>query len=129
MPRKKAAPPAPDVAVLTEAEAQIELERLAHEIRRYDEAYYQEDEPLVSDAEYDALVARNAAVEAQFPALVRPDSPSHRVGAAPSRGFKTAEHLAPMLSLDNTFSDEDVVEFLLRVRRFLRWPAEQPLDV
>jgi DNA ligase (NAD+) len=125
----KKSSPAPDVAALTEADAQIELERLAHEIRRYDDAYYQQDAPLVSDAEYDALVTRNAAIEAQFPALVRPDSPSHRVGAAPSRGFKTAEHLAPMLSLDNTFSDEDVVEFLLRVRRFLRWPADKPIDV
>jgi DNA ligase (NAD+) len=104
---------------LSEAEARAELERLAREIARHDELYYAQDAPEISDADYDALRQRNAAIEARFPALVRPDSPSRRVGAAPVAAFGKVRHAVPMLSLGNAFNDEDVVDFISRVRRFL----------
>lgn len=107
------------VTTLTEAEAAAELARLAELIAHHSEAYYQEDRPHISDAEYDALVARNAAIEAAFPQLVRADSPSFRVGAKPAAGFAKITHSKPMLSLDNVFSDEEAREFVARVRRFL----------
>ena len=107
------------VAELGEGEAAAELERLAAEIARHDEAYYQKDAPEISDAEYDALRRRNAELEAQFPDLKRPDSPSERIGAAPAGGFAKVRHSRQMLSLDNVFTDEEVGEFLDRVRRFL----------
>ena len=109
--------PVPD---LTEAQAEAELARLAAEIAAHDRRYYQEDAPSLSDAEYDALRVRNAAVEARFPALVRTDSPSRRVGAAPTGRFPKLRHRVPMLSLDNAFSETDVTEFIDRIRRFLR---------
>ncbi|MGC8477181.1 MAG: NAD-dependent DNA ligase LigA, partial [Acetobacteraceae bacterium] len=92
--------PVPD---LTEAEAAAELARLAALIAHHDAAYHGRDAPEITDAEYDALRARNAAIEARFPALVRPDSPSLRVGAPPEGGFAKARHLLPMLSLRNVF--------------------------
>ena len=92
-------------------------------IARHDEAYYREDAPVISDAAYDALRQRNSAIEERFPDLKRADSPSDRVGAAPARGFAEVEHVVPMLSLDNAFDDDDVAEFLQRVRRFLNWPT------
>jgi DNA ligase (NAD+) len=104
---------------LTSAEAEKELDRLAKEIAEHDRRYYQQDAPSVSDAEYDALRRRNAEIEARFPLLVRPDSPSHRVGAKASERFAKVTHRVPMLSLDNAFSDEDVADWLARVRRFL----------
>jgi DNA ligase (NAD+) len=104
---------------LTSTEAEKELDRLAKEIAEHDRRYYQQDAPSVSDAEYDALRRRNAEIEARFPLLVRPDSPSHRVGAKPSAKFAKVTHRVPMLSLDNAFSDEDVADWLGRVRRFL----------
>ena len=104
---------------LTRDEAAVELERLAGLIAEADAAYYQEDAPLMTDAEYDAARQRNAAIEARFPDLKREDSPSDRVGAAAHEGFAKAAHAAPMLSLDNAFSDEDVEEFAARIRRFL----------
>ncbi|MCB2081211.1 MAG: NAD-dependent DNA ligase LigA, partial [Rickettsiales bacterium] len=91
---------------LTEAQATEELARLAAEIAAHDQRYYQEDAPVVSDAEYDALRMRNAAIEARFPQLVRQDSPSLRVGAAPSEKFGKVKHRIPMLSLGNAFSEE-----------------------
>jgi DNA ligase (NAD+) len=109
---------------LTESEASAELAYLADEIAGHDIRYYQDEAPTVSDAEYDALKQRNAAVEARFPALVRENSPSLRVGAARSEKFAPVEHGVPMLSLDNAFSEEDAVEFEARVRRFLRLPDE-----
>jgi DNA ligase (NAD+) len=104
---------------LTSAEAEKELDRLAREIAEHDRRYHGEDAPTISDADYDALRRRNAAIEARFPLLVRPDSPSHRVGAKASEKFAKVVHARPMLSLDNAFSDEDVAEFFGRVRRFL----------
>jgi DNA ligase (NAD+) len=108
------------VADLTEAQAKAELKRLAAEIAAHDKRYYQQDAPTVTDAEYDALRRRNAAIETRFPELIRADSPSQRVGAAPTGKFKKVRHAVPMLSLDNAFSDEDVIDFVARIRRFLR---------
>jgi DNA ligase (NAD+) len=108
------------VADLSEVQAKAELKRLAAEIAAHDKRYYQQDAPTIADAEYDALRRRNAAIEARFPELVRPDSPSQRVGAALTGKFKRVRHAVPMLSLDNAFSDEDVLDFVARIRRFLR---------
>ena len=106
-------------ALLSETEARKELARLAVEIRLADAAYYKEDDPHLSDAEYDALRQRNTEVETAFPHLKRKDSPSDRVGAEVSDAFSKVAHGVPMLSLDNAFSDEDVAEFVGRIRRFL----------
>jgi DNA ligase (NAD+) len=118
-----------DIAVeaLTEQQATAELEWLAEQIAAHDRRYYQEDAPTVSDAEYDALRIRNAAIEARFPALVRPDSPTSRVGAAPARGFAKLRHAVPMLSLDNAFSQSDVLDFVGRIRRFLKLAPDEPI--
>jgi DNA ligase (NAD+) len=115
------------VAELSEAQAKAELIRLALEIGTHDKRYYQEDAPSVTDAQYDALRKRNAAIEAHFPKLVRADSPSKRIGAAPSRGFAKVRHAVPMLSLDNAFADEDVVDFVSRIRRFLKLGDDEPI--
>jgi DNA ligase (NAD+) len=104
---------------LTSAEAEKELDRLAKQITEADRKYHGEDAPDLSDADYDTLRRRNAEIEARFPLLVRADSPSHRVGAKPSAKFAKVTHRVPMLSLDNAFGDEEVAEFLGRVRRFL----------
>jgi DNA ligase (NAD+) len=104
---------------LTEGEAAAELERLASEIAHHDALYYRQDQPEISDAEYDALRERNAAIEARFPHLVREDSPSVRVGSAPVEAFGKVMHRVPMLSLGNVFADEGVRDFLDRIRRFL----------
>ena len=114
---------------LTREEAAVELERLANLIAEADAAYYQEDAPLMTDAEYDAARLRNAAIEARFPDLKREDSPSDRVGAAAHDGFTKAAHAAPMLSLDNAFSDEDVSDFVDRIRRFLGLGAEEEVAI
>ncbi len=115
------------VSKLTEAQAKAELERLAAEIAAHDQRYYQEDAPSVSDAEYDALRSRNEAIEARFPALVRPDSPSRKIGAKPAEKFAKIRHAVPMLSLGNAFADEDVIDFVERIRRFLGLSAEEKL--
>jgi DNA ligase (NAD+) len=107
------------VDTLTEAEAASELERLAQEIAHHDQMYHAQDAPEISDADYDALRQRNAAIEARFPALVRDDSPSRRVGAAPETGFAKLRHQVPMLSLDNVFDPTEFGEFCARARRFL----------
>ncbi|MBA4757478.1 NAD-dependent DNA ligase LigA [Sphingosinicella sp.] len=110
---------------LTEAEAAAELERLAAEIARHRRAYYEHDDPEISDAEFDALETRNAAIEAAFPQLVRVDSPSRSVGAAPAGAFAKVTHAKPMLSLENAFSAEEVEDFVGRIRRYLRLDAEE----
>jgi DNA ligase (NAD+) len=117
------------VGRLTEAEAKAELERLAREIAHHDALYYRQDAPEISDADYDALRERNAAIEARFPALVQADSPSKRVGAAPVEAFGKVRHAVPMLSLGNAFTDEDVADFIVRVRRFLGLGPETDLEV
>ncbi|MEP5422154.1 MAG: NAD-dependent DNA ligase LigA, partial [Roseibium sp.] len=109
------------VETLSPDQAKVELQRLATEIAEHDKRYHQDDAPTISDAEYDALRQRNLAIEARFPALVLADGPSVQVGAAPTSGFGKITHSVPMLSLDNAFSDEDVRDFVGRVRRFLRF--------
>ena len=104
---------------LTEVEASAELARLAAEIDRADRAYHQLDAPELSDAAYDALKRRNAAIEGRFPHLRRDDSPSGRVGAQPAEGFGKIRHAQRMLSLENAFSDTEVREFETRIRRYL----------
>jgi len=118
-----------DVEALAEIDALVELERLAKEIAEHDRAYHQLDAPSISDADYDALRRRNEAIEARFPDLVRPDSPSKRVGAPVSDGFTKVAHARPMLSLGNAFSEEDVAEFFERVRRFLNLDTGEPIEV
>ena len=113
--------------VLTEAEATNRLMRLAKEIARHDQLYHDQDAPEISDADYDALVRENRELEARFPQLVRADSPSKRLGAAPTTGLAKVTHAKPMLSLDNAFSDEEVYEFVARVRRFLNLPPDEPI--
>jgi DNA ligase (NAD+) len=113
---------------LTPADAKAELMRLALEISLHDKRYYQQDAPSVSDAEYDELRKRNAAIEVRFPELIRADSPSKRVGAAPSRGFAKVRHSVPMLSLDNAFSDDDVRDFVGRIRRFLKLSDDEKIE-
>jgi DNA ligase (NAD+) len=115
------------VADLSEAQAKAELMRLALEIGTHDKRYYQQDKPSVSDAEYDQLRARNSAIEARFPKLVRANSPSKRVGAAPTGRFKKVRHAVAMLSLDNAFNDEDVTDFVSRIRRFLKLADDEPV--
>ena len=114
-------------AQLSEEEARSELARLAHEISEHDRRYYQEDAPSISDAGYDALRRRNEEIEKRFPALIRHDSPSQRVGAKPAERFEKVRHARPMLSLDNAFTGEDVRDFLARVRRFLALPADEEI--
>ncbi len=108
----------------TEAEAAAELEALATAIARHNRLYHADDAPEVSDAAYDALVRRNTALEKAFPALVRADSPSRLVGAAPAGHLAKVAHARAMMSLDNAFADDEVVEFVARVRRFLKLPDD-----
>ena len=108
-----------DVHQLTKAEAVEELAYLASEIAKSDNAYYQNDEPYLTDAEYDALKHRNTAIEALFPDLIRPDSPSRRVGARVQSKFNKIEHRYPMLSLGDVFAINEVEDFVLSVKRFL----------
>lgn len=113
-----------------EAEAANELMRLARQINRANRLYHAEDAPEIADAEYDALVRRNAELEAAFPHLIRPDSPTNKVGhdvAASPLG--KVRHEVRMMSLDNAFSDEEVADFVGRVRRFLSLSAEEPVMV
>ena len=116
------------IEALTESEAASELTRLADEIAGHDNRYYQDDEPTISDADYDELKRRNAAIEARFPSLVRDNSPSLRVGAARAAQFAPVEHGTPMLSLDNAFDDDEVVDFVARVRRFLKLESSELVD-
>jgi DNA ligase (NAD+) len=110
-----------------EAEAAQELERLAREIAHHNRLYHQQDAPEISDADYDALVRRNAELEALFPHLVRPDSPSAKVGAAPAAHLSKVPHALPMLSLDNAFDADAVRDFIGRIRRFLSLPQDEEI--
>ncbi len=114
---------------LSEEEAAAELASLAREIGGHDRAYHQHDAPVITDAEYDALRRRNAAIEARFPHLIRANSPSSRVGGAPEAGFAKLRHRTPMLSLDNAFDAGEFAEFLARARRFLGLAVDAPLDL
>ncbi len=124
----------PAVDSLTEAEAADELAHLAAMIAHHDTAYHTHDAPEISDADYDALRRRNAAIEARFPALIRADSPSSRIGGAPETGFAKLRHRTPMLSLDNAFGATEFTEFCARARRFigrtepLNFVAEPKID-
>ena len=114
---------------MTETEAAQELERLAREIAHHNRLYHTEDAPEIADADYDALVRENAALEERFPHLVRADSPSRAVGAAPSSPLAKVAHARPMLSLENAFAADEVAEFVARVRRFLSLPVETPVTM
>ncbi len=118
MPRREKT--LPSVDKLNEKQAKSEHARLAAEIAGHDRRYYQEDAPTVSDADYDRLRQRYAAIEAHFPQLRTVESLTQRVGAAPSARFAKVRHAVPMLSLDNAFAEDDVVDFVGRIRRFLR---------
>ncbi len=115
------------VADLTQADAMVELARLAEALGQANAAYHRDDAPLISDAAYDALKQRNAAIEARFPDLKRADSPSDQVGAVVADGFGKVPHAVRMLSLGNAFSDEDVTDFDERLRKYLGLSADQPL--
>ncbi|WP_417248832.1 NAD-dependent DNA ligase LigA [Celeribacter sp.] len=115
------------VDALDEAEARVELERLARELARANAAYHTDDAPVIDDATYDALKRRNAAIEARFPHLKRADSPSEQVGAAPAEGFGKITHAVRMMSLANAFNDEDVVEFDRSIRKYLGLSSDAPL--
>ena len=121
-PKPKTPPP---VENLIMAKARVELTRLALEIAAHDKRYYQDDAPSISDADYDALRKRSNAIEARFPEFVTSDSPSQTVGAAPARGFAKVRHAVPMLSLGNAFDDQDVIDFVDRIRRFLKLPDDE----
>jgi DNA ligase (NAD+) len=110
----------PAIDTLTKAQAKVELKRLALEIENHDKYYYQEDAPKISDAEYDALRQRLNAIEARFPEFVTSDSPSQKVGVQPSGRFAKVRHAVPMLSLENALAEQDVLDFIGRIRRFLK---------
>jgi DNA ligase (NAD+) len=117
-----------DIATLTKAQAKVEHKRLVLELESHDKAYYQDDAPKVSDAEYDALRQRFNAIEARFPEFVTSASPSQKIGAAPSGRFAKVRHAVSMLSLDNAFAEEDVVDFVGRIRRFLKLTDDEEID-
>ena len=119
----------PAVDDLSEKDAAQELVRLAAEMTKHDKRYHQDDAPIISDAEYDAFKSRNSAIEALFPDLVREDSPSNRVGAAPSAGYTKVKHSVPMLSLGNVFSGDEVQDFFSRIRRFLSLEETETVEV
>ena len=112
---------------MIEDEVKKRLAYLAREIKAADALYYLDDNPALTDAEYDALRRENTKLEAEFPHLIRKDSPSKSVGAKPSGKFGKITHSVPMLSLDNAFSDDDVVDFVARVKRFLNLPEESEM--
>ena len=114
---------------MNEAEVANRLMRLAKLIAHHDKLYHDQDAPEISDAEFDALVRENRELEAEFPHLVRPDSPSKRLGAAPTSALAKVTHAKPMLSLDNAFSADEVREFVARVRRFLNLPPSEPVAI
>ncbi len=123
--RRREEPEWRPVDALTEDEARAELASLADEIKRYDRLYYTDAAPEISDADYDALRRRNSEIELRFPELIRSDSPTRRVGAAPAAGFAKVTHSRPMLSLENAFEEQDVRDFFAGVRNFFRRTATE----
>src|ERR1700683_4388553 len=117
----------PSVEDLSEKQAKAEHAGLGAEIVEHDRRYYQEDAPTVSDAEYDRLRQRYNAIEAGFPQLRTAESLTQRVGVTPSARFAKVRHAVPMLSLDNAFAEDDVVDFVGRIRRFLRLPDDEEI--
>jgi DNA ligase (NAD+) len=117
------------VARMTPDEARAEMARLAGELAEHDRRYFREDAPTITDAEYDALRRRYAAIEAKFPEQAPAESPTRKVGAAPAAQFAKVRHAVAMLSLDNAFEDDDVKAFLDRIRRFLNLQGDSPLAV
>ncbi|WOE76495.1 NAD-dependent DNA ligase LigA [Alterisphingorhabdus coralli] len=119
-----------ELSTLSEADAANELMRLAKAIAHHNKLYHAEDSPEISDAEYDALVKRNTALEEAFPHLVREDSPSKQVGAAVATSpLSKVTHAKRLYSLDNGFSDEDIADWLARVRRYLNLAEDAPVAV
>ncbi len=117
-----------EIGALSEEQARAELARLARLLGAANIAYHSRDAPAMSDAEYDRLKRRNAAIEARFPALKRPDSPSDQVGARPAEGFAKVRHAVRMMSLGNAFEDADVVAFDTGIRKYLGLSAEAALN-
>jgi DNA ligase (NAD+) len=128
MAAKKTTGAAKSPEALTEREAKAELTRLALLLEKHS-ALYEDARPEISDADYDALFQRNKAIEARFPHLVSGDSPSLKVGAKAAERFEKVRHARPMLSLDNAFSEDEVAEFLARIRRFLNLGEDQVLEI
>jgi DNA ligase (NAD+) len=127
MPRKQKKPL--PVNTLNVLEAAAEVAELRRQIKHHDILYHQKDAPEISDASYDSLRRRLGEIERTFPSLGAPDSPTHKVGAKPSREFAKVKHAVPMLSLANSFSDEDVTDFVDRVRKFLSLPETAKLEI
>ena len=117
------------VETLTAREAGKELAALAEELAAHNNAYHTEDRPLITDADYDALKKRNLAIEERFPNLKLENSPSDQVGATPSQKFGKVTHKVSMLSLDNAFNDEDVADFVDRIRRFLSLSLDEMVAI
>ena len=112
---------------LSESEARDLLTQLSIEIEKHNKAYYQEDAPLISDAEYDQLFNLNLLLERRFPHLILTNSPSIKVGSESSEKFSKITHIAPMLSLNNAFDDKDVMDFINRIKNFLRLDDFPPI--
>ena len=125
--RRREEPASRPTEAFTEEEARAELAALAKEIAHHDRLYYTDAAPEISDADYDALRRRNSEVEARFPELIRSDSPTRRVGAAPAAGFAKVTHTRPMLSLENAFEETDVRDFFAGVRNFFRRTATEAI--
>src|SRR4029450_6323452 len=102
-----------------EMQAAKRMKQLQDEIRKHDRLYHEEAAPIISDREYDRLYKQLVGLETQFPHLVTPDSPTQRVGGKPLKAFEQVSHLIPMLSLDNTYSEEEVKNFYARIQRLL----------
>jgi len=113
---------------LNESQAKKELKNLEKEISFHDQLYFQEDSPVITDAEYDVLARRNQEIEEKFPHLKRSHSRTNRVGSSPSVRFKKVQHLTPMLSLDNAFHESDLNNFLNRSKKTLKVPEEETLS-
>lgn len=114
---------------LSKNEAIAELARLAKEISLHDELYYNQESPKISDAEYDKLRKRSDAIEALYPELIRHDSPSKKIGAVVNEKFGKVAHNVPMLSLANAFTDEDIEDFLTRIKKFLGLPESDEVEI